>query len=601
MATLLTCQSIVKAYGTRVLFDGLSISFADGERVGLIGPNGAGKTTLLKLLSGLESADSGEVNRRRSARIAYLPQEDRFPAGSTTFSVLADTIAEHHPEEHARDTQVSITLSKFGFDPEPTPVAELSGGRRKRLALARAFIQTPDLLLMDEPTNHLDLAGILWLQDLLARPSFAYLLVSHDRYFLENVTKRVVELNPVYPDGYLSVAGKYSVFLEKRADFLEAQQAQQATLANIVRREAAFLKSNSKAQRTKSKARIEDAYRLHDELRDLEKRTAAATTAGIDFDSTGRKSRMLLEATGLAKSLDDRLLFRGVDIALAPGTRLGILGANGSGKTTLIRVLSGDLPADAGTIRRADDLRIVVFDQLREQLPQDAPLRHVLAAESDGVEFRGRPVHITAWAKRFLFRIDQLELPVRELSGGEQARVLIARLMLRPADVLILDEPTNDLDIASLDILEESLMDFPGAVVLVTHDRFMLDRVCTELLEVTGSPQANRYADSAQWEAAERRRADQPASELKKTKPRQTAGKSERSRLTTKEQTELKYMEQTIQDAEERVEACRQALEDPAIAADHFEMQKRWDALESARKKVEALYHRWEELEAKNA
>jgi len=602
MPTLLTCQALTKAYGTRVLFDGLSISFADDERVGLFGPNGAGKSTMLKLLIGLEQPDNGIINRRRGARIVHLPQEDRFPEGATVHAVLADALAEHHSAHHDPLVKVNVTLSKFGFDGVSDQVAELSGGWKKRLALARAFIQEPDLLLMDEPTNHLDLDGILWLEEYLTRAPFAFIAVSHDRYFLDRVVNRVVELNPVYPDGYFSVAGAYSLFLEKRADFLDAQQAQESTLANIVRREAAFLKSNSKAQRKKSKARIEDAYRLHDDLRDLQKRNTAATTAGIDFDGTGRKSRMLLEAKELSKSLGGQLLFQDVSLLLAPGTRVGLLGANGAGKTTLIRLLAGALPPDSGTIRRADDLRVVVFDQQREQLPQDAPLRSALAGGSDGIEFRGRPVHISAWAKRFLFREDQLALPVREISGGEQARVLIARLMLRPADVLILDEPTNDLDIASRDILEESLLEFPGAVVLVTHDRFMLDRVCTELLEVTGSARISRYANTAQWESARTSTTPPPAAQSvsdANPKPAAATQKGSANPLTTREQTELKYMEQTIQEAEAHAEACQRAMEDPAIAADHEETHKRWQALDTARKQVDALYARWEELEAK--
>jgi len=601
MATLLTCNALTKAFGTRVLFERLSISFADGQRVGLIGPNGAGKTTLLKILAGLEPADSGEVNRRRAARIVYLPQEERLPADAAVRDILAEALAEHYPDERARGTQVNVALGRFGLDQVGQRVAELSGGWRKRLALAGAFLRQPDLLLLDEPTNHLDLQGIVWLEDYLAKAAFAFLAVSHDRYFLDRVTNRVVELNPLYPDGYFSVAGAYSLFLEKRADFYAAQHAQQTTLANIVRREAAFLKSNPKAQRSKSKARIEDAYRLHDQLRELEKRNAAGGVAGIEFDGTGRRSRMLLEASGLAKTLGQRRLFSNVSLLLSPGTRVGLLGPNGAGKTTLIRVLSGALPPDAGVIRRADGLRIVVFDQQRERLPQDLPLRRVLAAEAEGVEFRSKPVHLTAWAKRFLFRAEQLELPVRELSGGEQARVLIARLMLQPADVLILDEPTSDLDIASLDILEESLLDFPGAVILVTHDRFMLDRVCTELIELTGSEEVNQYADCAQWQAALSRRSASITQPVEKPRAKSEKSKSPAGRLTTREQTELKYMEQTIQQAEEHAEACRLALADPAIAADHVETQKRWEALTAARQQVDALYARWQELEAKKS
>ncbi len=600
MGTLVTCQAVSKHFGTRTLFEDLSISFADDERVGFLGPNGAGKTTFLRILAGLEQADGGEMNRRRSARIGFLPQEDRFPDGATVASVLVDALADEPMESYERDTQVAIILSRFGFESPGGRVEELSGGWRKRLALAREIIQQPDLLLLDEPTNHLDLEGIQWLERMLLGVSFSFVAVSHDRYLLENVTNRVVELNPVYPDGYFSVSGSYSMYLEKRADFLEAQQAQQVALANIVRREVAFLKSNSKAQRTKSKSRIEDAYRLKDELRDLSRRNARTTVAGIDFDSTGRKSKKLLDAKGLSKTLGGKLLFHDVSLMLSPGVRVGLLGANGSGKTTLIRVLTGVLAPDEGSIELADDLRVVVFDQNREELPQDVTLRWALAGDNESVDFRGRSIHITAWAKQFLFSVSQLELLVGDLSGGEQARVLIARLMLRPADVLVLDEPTNDLDITSLDVLEDSLTDFAGAIVLVTHDRFMLDRVCTEILGLDGSGRVGRYADCAQWQAAQARIAGGKEVAPGRGKSKKSKGIVADSGLTASEKTELRDMEAAILEAEDRVEQRVKATEDPAVGGDHIEAQKRWEELESARRQVEALYARWEKLEGAN-
>ena len=606
MGTLLTCTAISKHFGTRELFEDLSIGFGDDEHVGFLGPNGAGKTTFLKILAGLVQPDGGEISKRRSARIGFLPQEDRFDAGATVETALTAAIGDQHLDPHEQDTQVSIILSKFGFEDAQQRVEELSGGWRKRLALARALLQRPDLLLMDEPTNHLDLDGIQWLENMLTGVPFAFVAVSHDRYFLERVTDRVVELNPIYPEGYFSVSGNYSVFLEKRAEFLDAQQAQQVTLANIVRREAAFLKSNSKAQRTKSKVRIEEAYQLQDQLRDLKNRNAQIVTAGIDFDSTGRKSKKLLEAKGLTKTLGNKLLFKDVSLLLSPGTRLGLLGSNGSGKTTLIRVLLGQLPPDEGTIELADNLRVVLFDQKREELPKDMTLRQAMAGRDQSVDFRGRNIHISSWAKRFLFTVDQLDMPVGELSGGEQARILIARLMLRPADLLVLDEPTNDLDIASLDVLEESLTEFPGAIVLVTHDRFMLDRVCTEILGLDGDGRVGKYGDCGQWQAAQALRTQEKTDAL--TKPRSAStSKSKKpkneldpKRLTSKEQRELDAMEAAIHEADQRVEQCARAMEDPEVASDHVETQRRWEELQAAKAHVQTLYARWEELEAKS-
>ncbi len=599
MGTLMTCQGISKHYGTRKLFDGLSIGFGDGERVGFVGPNGSGKTTFLKIIAGLEEADAGEVRRRREGRVVLLEQQDRFAAGATVFSALADALVKTTSDVHERETAVAIALGKFGFENPTAEVGTLSGGWRKRLAIVRALLQDPDLLLLDEPTNHLDIAGIRWLEQVLMAASFGFVAVSHDRYFLETVADRMVELNPVYADGYFSVSGRYSDYLHKRADFLEAQQSQQATLANIVRREEAFLRSNSKAQRTKSKSRIEEAYRLQDELRDLSSRNARATAAGIEFDATGRKSKKLIHAEGVSKSLGGRKLFEDVSLLLSPGMRVGILGANGSGKTTLIRVLTGALEPDEGTLDFADDLKVVVFDQNREKLPQDVTLRYALAGESKTVEFRGKDVHISAWAKQFLFSTQQLEMPVGELSGGEQARVQIARLMLQPADVLVLDEPTNDLDITSLDVLEDRLIGFDGAVILVTHDRFMLERVCTELIGLDGDGRVGKYAHCDHWlDAVAGRRVDE--SPPSKVKTKGSGGKRKEGGLTASEKSELKEIEGKILEAEERVETCQTATEDPEIAGDHVEVQKRWEALESARKDVEALYARWEDLEARS-
>lgn len=600
MATLLTCKNVSKHYGSRDLFVDLSISFDDGEHVGLLGPNGAGKSTFLKILCGMVDADGGEVNRRRGARFGYLPQEDLFPEGETVESVLLAAIAEQPMEPHERETAVRITTTQMAFPDPAQRVDTLSGGWKKRLALAREVIRRPDCLLLDEPTNHLDVEGIEALEELLAERRFAFLVVSHDRYFLERVTDRVVEINPLYPEGYFSVSGSYSTFLDKRAEFLDAQQSQQAALANIVRRENAFLKSNSKAQRKKSKARIEDAYRLQDELAEIESRNAQTASAGIEFAASGRKSRKLLVAKNIAKSLGGRVLFRDATIELTPGVRLGVLGLNGSGKSTLIRTISGRLAPDAGTIETADELRIVVFDQMRELLPMNAPLRTALAGNNDKVTFDGREIHVSAWARRFLFKNDQLEMLLSELSGGERARIQIARLMLKPADVLILDEPTNDLDIQSLDVLEESLMEFPGAIVLVTHDRFMLDRVCTEILSLDGDGLVGRYASCAQWQAARARRererqlATQPAAEKKPAA--RSSGK-----LSASEQKELKKMEQTIMSAEQAVEEAARAAESHEVASDHVELGKRWAALEAAKARVAALYERWELLERKAA
>ena len=363
-------------------------------------------------------------------------------------------------------------------------------------------MQAPDILFLDEPTNHLDIDGILWLEKLLQTAPFACVVVSHDRFFLENVVNDMAELNRIYPEGLFRVEGNYSRFLEKKEEFLEAQSRQQEALANRVRREVEWLRRRPKARTGKSRARIDEAGRMMAELADVSARNATGT-AQVDFTASDRRTKRLIAAEGIAKQMAGRTLFGDLSFVLRPGTRLGLLGLNGTGKTTLLRILNGEIGPDAGSIERADALRIVYFDQGREQLDLSQPLRDGLGARGDFVIFRDRPIHVAGWAKRFLFGAEQIDRPMASLSGGEQARVLIARLMLQPADVLLLDEPTNDLDIPTLEVLEENLSEFPGALVLVTHDRFLLDRVSNALLGLDGQGGATFYADYWQWEQAQ--------------------------------------------------------------------------------------------------
>jgi ATP-binding cassette subfamily F protein uup len=599
MSVLLTFENLEKSYGPRRLFTGISLGLSDEVHTGLIGPNGSGKSTLLKILAGIETPDAGTITLRRGLRMGYVAQEHRYDPAATVEQLLAGAIDDDHVDDHERPTRAAMMAGRLGFADPSQAAGTLSGGWVKRLAIGCQLIRDPDLLLLDEPTNHLDLEGVLWLEKLLNSARFACLIVSHDRSFLENTTGRTIELSGAYAQGFLSIDGPYSEFLIKREEHLAAQASRQLALASTVRREIEWLSRKAKARTTKAKGRIQSADRMMAELADLKTRNTSHGAAAVDFVGSERRTRKLLEMKGASKSLGGKALFSGVDLVLSPGTRLGLLGPNGSGKTTLLRLITGELEPDAGTIRRADGLRIVRFDQNRRQLDQVQTLRQALVQDGDTITHRDGSMHVTAWAKRFLFRVEQLDMPVGDLSGGEQARVLIAQLMLQPADVLILDEPTNDLDIPTLDVLEQSLEEFPGALVLVTHDRYLLERLSTELLALDGAGGAAPYADASQWERA-REQAEAPAS-ASKAPPAPAASKPAAKKLNWNEQRELEQMEAKLLDAESLVESLQQVVSDPAVAADHVKMHEACARLHDAQQRVEQLYARWSELEAKQS
>ncbi|HEY8183378.1 MAG TPA: ABC-F family ATP-binding cassette domain-containing protein [Thermoanaerobaculia bacterium] len=580
MPVLLSCEALAKSFTSRPLFENLSFAINAGDHIGLIGPNGSGKTTLLKIVAGIEQPDSGTRAIRKGVRVGYVPQDPVFTPGMSIEDVLAGAIRnETTLDDYEKTSRIARALGKAGFTDRSIATDALSGGWRKRLAIARELALEPDILLLDEPTNHLDVEAILWLESLLKSEPEAFVVVSHDRYFLENIAKRMLELNRAYPDGLLQIDGKYSDFLEKRDALLKNEAAYQETLANRVRREMEWLRRGPKARTTKAKARITNAEKIIGELAEGRDRARVAT-AKIDFTASERKTKRLWVGKGLRKAG----LFEDLDVLLTPGSRLGVLGPNGAGKTTLLRVIVGEILPDAGTIEPADALRVVYFDQNRESLDPTKTLRDLMTPEL---------------ARRFLFRYEQLDTSVSKLSGGEKARVVLARLMLKPADLLVLDEPTNDLDIPTLEVLEESLLEFPGALVLVTHDRYLIDRVSTQILALDGTGRAEYFADYSQWESS--------ASTLLPSGeggPERREGPDEgrgarAKRLSYLEQREFDAMEQNVLNAEEHLANARQRAEDPSIATDADALQQRFAELRAAEAEVDRLYRRWSELEAK--
>ncbi len=597
MAVLLTCDAIAKSFGSRTVFTDISLSLHDGERLGIIGPNGAGKSTFLKILGGEMNPNAGSVSIRKGVRLAMVVQDPVFDPDAT----IREIVLAAAVEADDKDLEVSKILSRTGFEDASAKAGTLSGGWRKRLAIAAALAAQPDVLLLDEPTNHLDVAGIIWLEKLVASASFASIFVTHDRYFLENCSTRVAEINRAYPLGLFAAPGTYSKFLEKRSEFLRAQQRQQDALENLVEREIEWLRRGAKARTRKSKARIQDAADLQAQLAEVASRTTTGVST-IDFAATGRQTKRLVVCEGVEKSLGAKLLFRDLSFVLGPGARLGVMGSNGSGKTTLLRILSDDLKPDAGEVRRVEGLRIAYFDQNRAQLDPEIPLRRALAPEGDTVIFQERPVHVAGWAARFLFRADQLDLAVKNLSGGERARVHIARLMLQPADILILDEPTNDLDIPTLEVLEDNLAQFPGAIVLVTHDRFLLDRLSSTLLTIDNSDdndgRVEFFAELAQWEQANAAK----KSRTKSTKTTDSIPKPAepiKKKLSYTEAREFEQIESRVAAAEDKLTHARNALEDPAIVSDPARLTEAVKAMDTAQEEVDKMYQRWAELTTK--
>lgn len=603
MPPILNAQGLTKAFGATALFREISFTVSDGDRIGLIGPNGAGKSTLLKVLAGDEDADAGDVAIRKRARVGYVKQESEFTAGLTVRDVLEMALKRAHISEGEREGRLRETSGRIGFPSLEIEAAKLSGGWRKRLAIAEAVVTHPDVLLLDEPTNHLDLAGISWLEGLLNEADFACVLVSHDRYFLENTATEIVELNRVYADGLLRVKGTYSKFIEGKQAYMEAQSKLQDALKNRVKIEVDWLRRGPKARSTKAKARIDNANDLIGQLKEVNTRVQTAT-AGIDFSATERQTKRLVELEDVSITLGDRKIVEGLNFLITSGMRVGLVGPNGSGKTTLLRLLTGELEASAGVVKKAPLLKIVYFSQMRE-LDENVTLRRALAPDSDSVVYQGRVVHVASYATKFLFTSEQLNQPVERLSGGERARVLIAKLMLEPADLLLLDEPTNDLDIATLEILEESLLEYTGALVLVTHDRYMLDRVSTIVLGLDGKGGAETFADYAQWEqwrgvkieeAVIPGTAGKAVASATAASPLPTSGKKKLSYL---EAREFAGIEAAVEAAEERLQAAREMIERQDVVTDAAKLTAALAEMEAAQGAADDLYARWAELTEK--
>lgn len=593
---LISLQDGTKGFSEKPLFSNLSLVVSEGERLALIGDNGSGKSTLLKILAGLEELDAGTLSSRKHLRCAYVAQQDRFPEAKTVGEIVDEYLTERGFEHDEIARRSRVYLGVAGFHDPDMSIATLSGGWRKRLSIACALALEPDCLLLDEPTNHLDIESIEWLENHLDTLKVAIVFVSHDRYFIERLASRVVEISRSYPRDHLASTGSYADYIEYRESVLAQLAQQRQSLANKVRREVDWLRAGVKARTTKAQARISEAHRLIDTLKSSPKNDRQRLD--LEFSSTQRKTKELLKAERISQSMGEKKLFSDVSLILSPGSRLAIVGPNGSGKTTFIRTLLGDIAPSSGRIIRAPNIRVALMDQARTQLNDDLTLREFLCPHGDSVSFNGEQIHVAAWGARFLFSHNHLARSVGALSGGERARALLAKSMAEACDILVFDEPTNDLDITTLENLEEGFESFPGAIVLITHDRYILDRSASLVLGLADG-EAALFGSYSQWEEYRRESTSQSASKKTTSPKADDKGQTARqpTKLSYKDARDLSMIEDLIAKAEEKLAAIQSEIDSGAHATNAGKLTELCSALTTQQSEVERLYARWQELE----
>ncbi|CAB3698299.1 ATP-binding cassette domain-containing protein [Achromobacter pestifer] len=484
IATLITLTDIQLAYGHHPLLDHADFAIQAGERIGLIGRNGAGKSSLLRLLDGRTLPDDGDIARTSGLRVATVEQEPELDENATVFDVVCNVEGDH--EDWQRPSRVRSVLEKLGL-PADVQIAGLSGGTRKRVALARALVDEPDLLLLDEPTNHLDFEGIAWLEDMLRNWRGAAVIITHDRRFLDAVTTRIVELDR---GRLLSFPGNFSQWQERKAQWLESERLEQARFDKLLAQEEVWIRKGVEARRTRNEGRVRRLESLRVQRADRRERIGDVSLALAEGQRSGK---LVAELEHVGKTFGDKIVVDDYSTTILRGDRIGIIGPNGAGKTTLLKLILGEMQPDTGTTRLGTNVAVAYFDQMRAQLDENATLVDIISPGSEWVEIGGTRKHVMTYLGDFLFSPARAGSPVRSLSGGERARLLLARLFARPANVLVLDEPTNDLDIETLELLEELLQEYAGTVLLVSHDRAFLNNVVTQTIAYEGDGRWRDY------------------------------------------------------------------------------------------------------------
>ena len=625
---ILVAENLKKSYGDVTLLDGVDLSIHEGERVGLVGSNGAGKSTLARVLLGIESADEGRVARRREATIRYLSQEPDLPMERTARDIVfdglgawADAFRTHEAVSHRiaaqepgweellseqaasaheverlggweRSRRVDVLLEQLGMRQILRPIAELSGGERRRVALAKLLVEEPTLAILDEPTNHLDADTIEWLETYLKEQyRGALLLITHDRYVLDRVVTRTVEIDQGQVHSY---AGGWQSYLTAKAERMAHASRAEANRKNLLRTELEWLRRSPKARTSKSKARVDRAVALRD-------------AGGLQAERVARfelqKKRLggtILETDDLSLELGGKELVRSLSFVLQRGERIGIVGPNGAGKTTLLKAILGELEPSAGRVVVGKNTKFAYFDQGRSSLDEEQSLQHNVAEDRSHVQFQGKSLDIRSYLKRFLFEPHRARDRVAALSGGERARAALAKMLLLPANVLVLDEPTNDLDVSTLATLEEMLVEGGSTALLVCHDRYFLDRVATGILAFEDDGQVTAYAGN--YSDYRERRAERDAAReaarpvLNKPEKRRTASKP--GKLSYKEKIELEEIVASIEQAETNAAEIEATLNDPTLYAERApEVPAIVEQQRELQEQLERLMSRWMELE----
>ena len=650
---LLSVDNACLAFGHVDLLDHVSFQLDGGERVALIGRNGSGKSSLLRALAGQAALDDGTVWRQSEMVTAYVPQEPDFTLERDVFATIADglgaaaqllvdyhaamvAVSEHATPEaltrldtlqHAVESAEAWRLNQrveqvvecLGLDPA-AKVSSLSGGGIKRVALARALVAEPDLLLLDEPTNHLDLDGILWLEELIRDFRGAVMVITHDRVFLDNVATRIIELDR----GRLaSYPGRFADYLRRKAEELESEEKASARFDKFLAQEEVWIRKGVEARRTRNEGRVRRLEALRNARAARRDRLGNVSLA---VDTGDKSGQMVAELTHVSKRYGDKVVVRDFSTRILRGDRIGFLGPNGAGKTTLLKLILGEIEPDEGTVRRGTRQTVAHFDQLREQLDPELPLTEVISPGSDYVEIGGEKKHVIGYLGDFLFAPQRARSPVKSLSGGERNRLLLARLFARPANVLVLDEPTNDLDIETLDLLEELLDAYDGTLFLVSHDRAFLDNVVTQVIAAEGDGVWSEYAGGyGDWQRVQAKRAAEAAQvaqaaqaaardTAKRSAPPADKGRTAESKaaelraasraakLSFNEKRELESLPERIAALEDEQTALQARMADPALyqsAPQEVAQIKAW--MEALDGEIEAAMLRWEELESRAA